>query len=68
MVNGLKNKDGNAFIIGLLIVFAGIGIGTIILTYKDYQNTRKYGTINVDTEEYNYSDLGIPFILNSEEH
>ena len=33
-------KQGNNFIIGLLIVFAGIGIGTIILTYRDYHTNK----------------------------
>lgn len=35
----LKDKSGNNFLIGLLVIFACIGLGTIFLTYKDFKAT-----------------------------
>ena len=47
-------KKGNNFIGGLLIVFAGIGIGTILLTYQDFNSSKHIDTsqmIDIEVKE-----------------
>lgn len=52
-------KNGNNFIGGLLIVFAGIGIGTILLTYQDFKSSKYIDTSNLITIEVKESSLVI---------
>ena len=37
LLNKLKDKKGNAFMNGFLIVLASMGIGTIFITYEDFK-------------------------------
>ena len=53
--NKIKNKNGSAYLNGLMIVLAMIGIGTIIMTYQDY--TKEKNTTQEITESASMQEL-----------
>ena len=55
----ILEKNGNNFIGGLLIVFAGIGIGTILLTYQDFKSSKYIDSSNMIDIEVKESALVI---------
>jgi hypothetical protein len=63
MKNKFLDKSGNEFVVGLLIVLAGIGLGTIILTYRDFQTTTTTNTQLVGEYDYSSDSLNTTFIL-----
>ena len=68
IIKKIKEKNGNSFIIALLIVFAGISFGTIILTYQDFKTDKliSQNDIELDKIEVMNSSLIIEQMNNEE--